>query len=407
MRSRGANVTDIVVLVVAADDSVKDQTIEAINHAKAAKVPIIIAINKIDKHGANPDKVRKDLLNYEIVVESYGGDVMDVEISAKTGLNLDKLEEIILLQAEVLELKANPDRAADGVVIESKVEKGYGPVATVLVNKELPPGTPGEIIGFAGPTLPGDDFIVVADESKAREIASYRDRKKREQEWVVSSKTNIAQMFSQQAASEKQKLLSVIVKADVQGSTEAICSSLQKLSNEEVGIQILHSGIGEITENDVVLARASNAMIIAFNVRANMQARDQISRDKIDVRYYSIIYDIIDGVKALLSGMLTPDTKENILGMAEVRQVFDISKVGRIAGCMVTEGLVRRGSHARLIRDGVVIYTGIIKSVRKHKDDVKEVKSGFECGISLENYQDIHLGDMIESFEIEEVARQL
>ena len=437
MRSRGANVTDIVVLVVAADDSVKDQTIEAINHAKAAKVPIIIAINKIDKHGANPDKVRKDLLNYEIVVESYGGDVMDVEISAKTGLNLDKLEEVILLQAEVLELKANPDRAADGVVIESKVEKGYGPVATVLVNKgtlhigdnfvsgsvfgrvraikndkqenlcELTPGTPGEIIGFAGPTLPGDDFVVVLDESKAREIAAYRDRKKREQEWVVSSKTNIAQMFSQQAASEKQKLLSVIVKADVQGSTEAICSSLQKLSNDEVGIQILHSGIGEITENDVVLARASNAMIIAFNVRANMQARDQIARDKIDVRYYSIIYDIIDGVKALLSGMLTPDTKENTLGIAEVRQTFDISKVGRIAGCMVTEGLVRRGSHARLIRDGVVVYTGTIKSVRKHKDDAKEVKAGFECGIMLENYQDIHLGDVIESFEIEEVARQL
>ena len=437
MRSRGANVTDIVVLVVAADDSVKDQTIEAINHAKAAGVPIIVAINKIDKHGANPDRVRKDLLNYEIVVESYGGDVMEVEISAKTGLNLNKLEDAILLQAEILELKANPDRTADGVIIESRVEKGYGPVATVLINKgtlhvgdifvsgtvygrvraikndrqenltELSPGTPGEIIGFGGTTLPGDDFIVVADEAKAREIAAYRDRKKREQEWVISSKTNIAQMFTQQAADEKQKILSVIVKADVQGSTEAICSSLQKLSNEEVGVKILHSGIGEVTENDVVLARASNAMIIAFNVRANMQARDQIARDKIDVRYFSIIYDIIDGIKALLSGMLTPDIKENSLGTAEVRQTFDISKVGRIAGCMVTEGLVRRGSKARLVRDGVVIYTGTIKSVRKHKDDVKEVKSGFECGISLENYNDIHLGDVIESFELEEVARQL
>ena len=362
---------------------------------------------------------------------------MEVEISAKTGLNLNKLEDAILLQAEILELKANPDRTADGVIIESRVEKGYGPVATVLINKgtlhvgdifvsgtvygrvraikndrqenltELSPGTPGEIIGFGGTTLPGDDFIVVADEAKAREIAAYRDRKKREQEWVISSKTNIAQMFTQQAADEKQKILSVIVKADVQGSTEAICSSLQKLSNEEVGVKILHSGIGEVTENDVVLARASNAMIIAFNVRANMQARDQIARDKIDVRYFSIIYDIIDGIKALLSGMLTPDIKENSLGTAEVRQTFDISKVGRIAGCMVTEGLVRRGSKARLVRDGVVIYTGTIKSVRKHKDDVKEVKSGFECGISLENYNDIHLGDVIESFELEEVARQL
>ncbi|MDR0968692.1 MAG: translation initiation factor IF-2 [Holosporaceae bacterium] len=437
MRSRGANVTDVVVLVVAADDSVKDQTVEAINHAKAAGVPIVVAINKMDKHGANPENVRKDLLNYEIVVESYGGDIIDVEISAKTGLNLSKLEEAILLQSEILDLKANPNREAEGVVIESKVEKGLGPVATVLINKgtlrlgdifvsgsvygrvrgirdhvgknlkEITPGTPGEIIGFNGPTVPGDDFVVVESEAKAKEIASYRDRKKREQAWVVSSRTTVEQMFSKIEADEKMRTLAVIVKADVQGSSEAICSSLQKLSTDEVSVKLLHSGIGEITENDVSLARASNAMILGFNVRPNMQARDQIARDKIQVKYYSIIYDLIDDVKALLSGLLTPDIKENVLGSAEVRKIFDISKFGRVAGCMVVEGLIKRGAKARLVRDGAVVYTGDIKSVRRNKDDVKEVKSGFECGIALENYNDIHPNDVIECFELEEVVRQL
>ncbi len=437
MRSRGANITDVVVLVVAADDGVKDQTIEAIHHAKAAGVPIVVAINKIDKHGVNPDNVRKELLNHEVIVESFGGDVIDVEISAKAGINLEKLEEAILLQAEVLDLKANPNRSAEGVVIESKVEKGLGPVATVLINKgtlrigdifvsgnvfgrvrsirddrrvklqELTPGMPGEITGFNGSTVPGDDFVVVEDEAKAREVANYRDRKKREQSWVVSSHTTFEQMFSKYEANEKLDILSVIVKADVQGSSEAICSSLQKLANDEVAVKILHSGIGEITESDVALARASNALILGFNVRANMQARDQILRDKIQVRYYSIIYDLIDDIKALLSGMLTPDIKEKVLGSAEVRQTFDISKFGRIAGCMVLDGIIKRGAKARLIRDGKVIHTVDIKSVRKQKDDVKEVKSGFECGISLENYNDIHVGDIIECFELEEVARQL
>ncbi|MBE6447210.1 MAG: translation initiation factor IF-2 [Alphaproteobacteria bacterium] len=438
MRSRGANVTDVVVLVVAADDSVKEQTIEAINHAKAAGVPIIVAINKIDKPGANADKVRKDLMNYEIFVESYGGEVIDVEISAKSGLNLDKLEESILVQAEMLELKANPNRSAEGIVIESKVEKGLGPVATVLINsgtlkvgdifvsgsiqgkvrairndcrqslKELTPGTPGEIVGFNGPTIPGDDFIVVEDESKAKEVANYRDRKKREQQWVVSSSNKtIEQMFTKLKEDEKLKILSIIVKADVQGSAEAICSSLIKLSNDEVAIKVIHSGVGEITENDVSLAKASNAMILGFNVRSSSQAKDQIARDQLRVQYYSIIYDLIDDVKALLSGMLTPDTKENILGAAEVRKLFEVSRVGKIAGCMITEGIVKRGAKVRLIRDGIVVHTGSIKSVHREKDDVREARSGFECGIMLENYNDIHLKDVIECFEIEEVARKL
>ncbi|GHT93232.1 translation initiation factor IF-2 [Alphaproteobacteria bacterium] len=437
MRSRGANITDVVVLVVAADDSVKDQTAEAINHAKAAGVPIVVAINKMDKHGANPDNVRKDLLNHEIVVESFGGEVMDVEISAKTGLNLDKLEEIILLQAEMLELKANPNRSAEGVVIESRVEKGQGPVATILIEKgtlkigdifvsgsvfgrvkaiknyrneilkELTPGSPGEVVGFNGSTIPGDDFVIVGDENKAREIATYRDRKRREQSWVVSSRGSVEQMFSQLETDEKLKVLSVIVKADVQGSSEAICTSIQKLSTEEVAVKVIHSGIGEITESDVSLARASNALILGFNIRANMQAREQILRDKLQVKYYSIIYDLIDDVKSLLSGLLTPDIKENIFGSAEVRRTFDVSKLGRIAGCLVQDGIIKRNAKARLMRNGVIVYTCDIKSVKRMKDDVKEVRAGFECGISLENYNDIHVGDIIECFELEEVARQL
>jgi translation initiation factor IF-2 len=437
MRSRGANVTDIVVLVVAADDSVSDQTIEAVNHAKAAAVPLVIAINKIDKPGVNPDVVRKDLLNHDVVVEAYGGDVMDVEISAKASINLDKLEEAILLQAEMLDLRANPNRPAEGVVIESKIEKGYGPVATVLIEKGtlkigdvfvsgpvfgrvraikndrreplefLKPGDPGEIIGFNGSTIPGDDFVVVGDEAKAREIANYRDRKKREQAWVVSSHTSFGQMLSKFEADEKLTLLSIVVKADVQGSSEAICSSLQRLSTDEVAVKVLHSGIGEINENDVSLARASKAIIIGFNVRSNLQARDQINRDKIHVRYYSIIYDLIDDIKMLLSGLLKPEIKENIIGSAEVRKTFDVSKLGRIAGCMVIDGIIKRGTKARLMRDGVVVYTGDLKSLKRQKDDAKEVRSGFECGISLENYNDIHENDIIECFELEEVARQL
>ncbi|MBR1735259.1 MAG: translation initiation factor IF-2 [Alphaproteobacteria bacterium] len=437
MRSRGANVTDIAVLVVAGDDSVKEQTIESINHAKAAGVPIVVAINKMDKHGANADNVRKDLLNHDIIVEQYGGDVMDVEISAKSGLNLEKLKETILLQAEMLDLKANPNRPAEGVVIESKVEKGQGPVATVLIKKgtlrigdifvsgcvygkvraikndrkenlkELTPGTPGEIVGFNGTTIPGDDFIVVKDESKAKEVANYRDRKKREQAFVVSSHISVEQMFSQINSSEKMKILSVIVKADVQGSSEAICTSLNKLSTDEVSVKVIHSAIGEITENDVALARASNALIIGFNVRANAQARNQIAHDKIQVRYYSIIYDLTDDIKALLSGLLAPEVRERVIGSAEVRQTFDVSKLGRIAGCMVIDGMVKRNAKVRLLRNGKVIYTTEIKSLKRHKDDAKEVREGFECGICLENYNDIHVGDIIECFEMEEIERQL
>jgi translation initiation factor IF-2 len=437
MRSRGANITDIVVLVVAADDSVSDQTIEAINHAKAANVPMIVAINKMDKPGANPDNVRRDLLQHEVVVESFGGETMDVEISAKTGLNLHKLEEAVLLQAEILDLKANPDREAEGIVIESRLEKGLGPVATVLVNKgtlklgdifvsgavfgrvrairnyrgdtfsKITPGTPGEIIGFNGATVPGDDFVVVENEAKAREIAGYRDRKNREQAWVVSSRVSVDQMFSKLEADEKLQTLSIIVKADVQGSSEAICSSLQKFSTDEVLVKIIHSGIGEITENDVSLAKASKAMIVGFNVRANVQAREQISRDAIPVKYYSIIYDLINDVKTSLSGLLAPDIKENVLGSAEVRKIFDVSKYGRIAGCMVINGVIKRNAKSRLIRNGAIVHSGDIKSVKRGKDDAKEVKEGFECGISLESYNDIHINDIIECFELEEVARQL
>ncbi|MBQ7674768.1 MAG: translation initiation factor IF-2 [Alphaproteobacteria bacterium] len=437
MRSRGANVTDIAVLVVAGDDSVKEQTIESINHAKAAGVPIVVAINKMDKHGANADNVRKDLLNHEVIVEKYGGEVMDVEISAKSGLNLDKLKETILLQAEMLDLKANPNRTAEGVVIESKVEKGQGPVATVLIKKgtlkvgdifvsgcvygkvraikndrkenlkELTPGAPGEIVGFNGTTIPGDDFVVVKDEAKAKEVANYRDRKKREQAFVVSSHVSVEQMFSQISTNEKLKVLSVIVKADVQGSSEAICASLNKLSTEEVAVKVIHSAIGEITESDVALARASNALILGFNVRANAQARNQIARDKIQVRYYSIIYDLTDDIKAIMSGLLAPEVREQVIGSAEVRQTFDVSKLGRIAGCMVIDGMVKRSAKARLLRDGTVIYTTEIKSLKRHKDDAKEVREGFECGICLDNYNDIHVGDVIECFEMEEIERQL
>lgn len=436
MRSRGANVTDVVVLIVAADDSVKEQTIEAISHAKAAEVPIVVAINKIDKPGAKPDVVRKDLLNYDIVVESFGGDVIDVEISAKTGQNLDKLEDAILLQSEVLDLKANPNRTAEGVIIEAKIEKGLGPVATVLIKKgtlhvgdifvsgvvygrvrviyndkreklqELTPGTPGEIIGFNGPTVPGDDFIVVESEARAKEIASYRDRKKREQLWAVSSKKTVEQMFSS-LDDNKKKVLSVIIKSDVQGSNEAIKSSLEKFANDEVGIQVLHSGTGEITESDVSLAKASNAMIVGFSVRANSQAREQILHDNVEVRYYSIIYDLLDDMKSLVSGLLAPELKEKVLGSAEVRKTFDVSKIGRIAGCMVLDGIIKRSAKARLMRNGKIVCTVDIKSLKRQKDDAKEVRAGFECGIALENYNDIHLNDIIECFELEEIARTL
>lgn len=434
MRARGANVTDVVVLVVAADDGVKEQTVEALNHAKAANVPIIIAINKMDKPGADPNRVRNDLLNHGIVVESLGGDVIDVEVSAKAGINLDKLEDSILLQADVLELKANKNRSAEAVVIEAKMERGLGPVATVLVKhgtlrvgdifvsgmvygkvrairndlkqnlKEIVPGSPGEIIGFNSAPIPGDDFLVVNDEVKAKEIANIRARKQKEKEWVTKQKGGV---LAQLSGDGETQTLAVIIKADTQGSIEAISDSLTKLATDEVSVNILHSGVGGITENDVILANASHAVILGFNVRANTQAKDQSTRNNIEIKYYSVIYDLIDDMKAIMSGMLSPTLSEHVIGSAEVRQVFDVSKIGKIAGCMVISGVIRRAAKVRVLRDDVVIHTGDVKSIHKKKEDVKEMKAGFECGVALESYSDIHLKDILEFFEIEETARTL
>lgn len=437
MRARGANITDVVVLVVAADDGVKEQTVEAINHAKAANVPIIVAINKIDKPGAEPNKVRNELLNYGLVVESLGGDIIDVEVSAKAGLNLDKLEESILLQAEMLELKADRNKLASAVVVESKIEKGLGPVATVLIKNgtlrvgdafvsgivhgkvraikndlkrnltELLPGTPGEIIGFDVAPIPGDDFVVLSSEQKAKELADMRRNKKREKEWIVRSKGSISDMFAREKEEGKMKVLPVIIKGDVQGSIEAISESLKKMASDEVSVNILHSGVGGITESDVILANASKALIVGFNVRANMQARELSAINDVEIKYYSVIYDLIDDVKAILSGMLSPILSEKTIGSAEVRKVFDVSNVGKIAGCMVVSGVIRRNAKVRVLRDNIVVHTGGVKSIHRKKDEVKEVKEGFECGVSLETYSDIHVNDVLEFFEIEKTERTL
>lgn len=436
MRSRGANVTDIVVLVVAADDGIMEQTIEAINHAKAANVPIIVAINKIDKPDANPDKVRGELLNHGLVCEEYGGDIMSVEVSAKQGLNLDKLEEVILLQAEVLELKANPKREAVGVVVEAKVDRGRGTLATVLVQKgtlkvgdifvagtewgrvrallndlgrkieTAGPALPVEIQGFNGVPTAGDEFIVVEDEAKAREVAEYRQHKEKEAKAAASAKTGMELMMSQIAAGNIKEL-PIVVKTDVHGSLEAIIQSLGKLANEEVAVRVLHGGVGGINESDITLARASNALVVGFNVRANPQARDLARRDGVDIRYYSIIYDLIDDAKAVLSGLLAPTLREKYLGNAEIRDVFNITKVGKVAGCYVTDGMVKRGGKVRLLRDNVVIHEGTLKTLKRFKEEVREVKESYECGMAFENYNDIRPGDIIECFEIETIARQL
>jgi len=434
MRARGATVTDIVVLVVAADDGIKEQTVEAIRHAKAAKVPIIVAINKVDKPDANPDKVRQELLQHEIVVEKLSGDVLDVEVSALKKTGLDKLEEAILLQAEILDLKANPDRAAEGVVIEAKLERGRGAVATVLIKRgtlkvgdifvtgsewgrvrallddrgaAIPsagPATPVEVQGLNGVPLAGDDFTVATDEGQARDIAAFRQRRRREQQAAQGARGTLEQMFSQIAAGAAKEL-AVVVKSDVQGSLEAIVGSLEKLSSDEVKLRVLHSAVGGITESDVTLAKASNAVIVGFNVRANPQARDMARRDGVEIRYYSIIYDVIDDMKKALGGLLAPTLRERFLGNATIREVFTISKAGKVAGCMVTEGLVRRGARVRLLRDNVVIHEGNLKTLKRFKDEVREVKEGYECGMAFENYQDIQVGDVIECFEMEEVAR--
>jgi translation initiation factor IF-2 len=436
MRARGANVTDIVVLVVAADDGIMEQTVEAIHHAKAAKVPIIVAINKIDKPDANPTRVRQELLKHELVVEELGGDIQTVEVSAKTRQGLDKLEEAILLQAEILELKANPDRPASGAVIEAKLERGRGVVATLLVQRgtlrvgdilvaggewgrvrallndrgdvmsEGGPSTPAEILGLQGAPLAGDTFAVVENETKARQVSEYRQRVQRDKEAATRVRGSAQDIFTKIAEGEAREL-PIIVKGDVQGSIEAINASLQGLNTKEVAVRVLHTAVGGINESDVTLARASNAMIIGFNVRANPQAREMAKRDKIEIRYYSIIYNVVDDVKAALSGLLSPTMRENFLGYATIREVFNITKVGKVAGCMVTEGTVKRGAKVRLLRDNVVIHEGSLKTLKRFKDEVREVKEGFECGMAFENYDNIQVGDQIECFEIESVTRTL
>jgi translation initiation factor IF-2 len=436
MRARGAQATDIVVLVVAADDGIMPQTIEAIHHAKAAGVPIVVAINKIDKPDANPGRVRQELLQHEIVVEDMGGDVMAVEVSAKSGENLEKLEEAILLQAEVLELRANPNRPAEGVVIEAKMERGRGSVATVLVQrgtlklgdifvagsewgrvraliddhgkkvKSGGPSAPIEVLGLNGTPSAGDDFSVVDNEQRAREVTEFRQRRARDVRTSVSSRGTVEQMLSAIAAGAAKELF-VVIKGDVQGSVEAIVGSLEKLNTSEVAVRVLHSAVGGINESDITLARASNAIIIGFNVRANPQARDLAKRDGLEIRYYSIIYDLTNDIKAGLSGMLSPTRRENFLGNATIREVFNITKTGKVAGCMVTEGTVKRGAKVRLLRDNVVIHEGMLKTLRRFKDEVREVKEGYECGMAFENYTDIQAKDVIECFEIEEVARTL
>jgi translation initiation factor IF-2 len=436
MRARGASVTDLVVLVIAAEDSVQPQTAEAISHAKAADVPIIVAINKIDRPNAEPNRIRNELLSHEIVVESLGGDVQDVEISATEGINLDSLEEAIVLQAELMELSANPDRPAQGTVVEARLERGRGAVATLLVQrgtlkigdifvagaewgrvraliddrdaniKEVGPSVPVEVLGLQGAPNAGDDFAVVEDEARAREITEYRKRKARDSELATSARGTLEQLFDQIKEGETASA-PILIKGDVQGSIEAINAALQNLGTDEVEFSTLHSGVGGITESDVGLAGASNAVIVGFNVRANPQAREAARQEKVDIRYYSIIYDLIDDMKQLLGGMLAPEIRENIIGYADVREVFSISKFGKVAGCYVTEGLIRRGTKCRLLRDQVVVFDGNLKTLRRFKDDVREVQNAFECGIAFESYNDIKQGDVIECYEVEEVQRTL
>ena len=436
MRSRGANATDIVVLVVAADDGIMPQTVEAIDHAKAAEVPIIVAINKIDRPDANPDRVRNELLSHELVVESMGGDVLAVEVSAVEKSNLDKLEEAIVLQSEILEISANPDRNAEGVVVEAKVETGRGSVATVLVQRgtlnvgdivvagaqwgkvrallddagertdSAGPSTPVEVLGLGGTPEAGDEFTVVENEARAREITEFRQRRDRDAKVQAGARGTLDEMFSQIQAGEVKEI-PIVVKADVQGSVEAIVQSAQNLSNDEVSVRVLHTGVGGINESDITLAKASNAMMVGFNVRANAQARQLAEAEGLDIRYYAIIYDLVDDLRSMLTGMLAPQIRETFLGNAGIKEVFNITKIGRVAGCEVTEGVVRRGSRVRLLRDDVVIHEGTLSTLKRFKDEVREVTQGFECGMAFENYQDIKEGDVIECFDVEEIARTL
>jgi translation initiation factor IF-2 len=438
MRARGARVTDVVVLVVAADDGVMPQTVEAINHAKAAKAPMIVAINKIDKADAKPERVRTELLQHEIQVESLGGDVLDVEVSATKKINLDKLLEAIGLQSEILELKANPARPAEGTVIEAKLDRGRGPVATVLVQRGtlrpgdivvagaewgrvralvsdtgLPvisagPSTPVEVLGFAGTPDAGDRLAVVASESRAREVTDYRARQKRERTAARASgmRGSLEQMMAQVKTSGR-KDFPLVIKADVQGSNEAIAGALQNLGTDEVAARVLHSGVGGITESDIRLAETSNAAIIGFNVRANKEAREAAERAGIEIRYYNIIYNLVDDVKQAMSGLLAPSIRETLLGNAQILEIFKVSKVGNIAGCRVTDGTVERGANVRLLRDNVVIHEGKLSQLKRFKDDVREVVAGQECGMAFENYQDMKVGDVIECYRVETVQRSL
>ena len=437
MRARGANVTDIVVLVVAADDSVMPQTIEAINHAKAANVPMIVAINKMDRPGADPTKVRTQLLQHNVIVEAMSGDVLDVEVSAKTGLGLDQLLENIVLQAEFLELKTNPNRDAEGAVIEAKLDTGRGPVATVLVQNgtlrtgdifvvgqqwgrvralvddkgdriaEAEPSTPVEVLGLNGTPEAGDVLNVVADEAAAREIADYRAQVKKDKKAAVGAATTLDQLLAKAKADKNVSELPILVKSDVQGSAEAIVQAMEKIGNDEVRVRVLHSGVGAITESNVTLAEASGAPIIGFNVRANAQARESARQKGVEIRYYSIIYDLVDDVKAAASGLLSAEIKETFIGYATIKEVFKITGVGKIAGCTITEGLARRSAGVRLLRDNVVIHQGKLKTLKRFKDEVKEVNGGQECGMAFENYEDIREGDVIEIFETEEIERTL
>lgn len=436
MRMRGANITDIVILVVAADDGVMQQTIEAINHARAAECPVIIAVNKCDKPEADPQRVRNELLSHEIVTEDFGGDVLCVDVSAHTKMGLDKLEEAIMLQAELLELKANHDRAAEGAVIEAKVERGRGSVASLLVTrgtlnigdifvvgaetgrvralyndhgKQVKTATPGdavEVLGLNGTPMAGDLLTVVDSDARAREVSEYRQRVLREKESASGARGSVEQMLSAIAAGEAEEL-PVVIKTDVHGSLEAIRVAVDKLGTDQVKVRILSSGVGAISESDISLAAASQGMIIAFNVRANPQARDQARRDGIEIRYHSIIYELIDEIKAAMTGLLSPETKENFIGYAEILEVFNITKVGKIGGCKVTEGTIKRGCSVRLLRDNVVIHEGSLKTLKRFKDEVKDVVEGQECGMAFENYHDLMAGDVIECFEVQEIARTL
>ncbi|MEY3605423.1 MAG: translation initiation factor [Pseudomonadota bacterium] len=436
MRARGAKATDIVILVVAADDGVMPQTVEAIAHAKAAQVPLVVAMNKMDKPEANPDRVKQELVGHEVVPEDYGGESPFIGVSAKTGAGIDDLLENVLLQAEVLELKAPKDAPAKGLVIEARLDRGRGPVATVLVQSgtlrkgdvvlagsswgrvramldengrpidEAGPSIPVEIQGLQEVPSAGEEVLSLADERKAREIALFRQGKFRDVKLAKQQAAKLENIFDAMTEGET-KSLNLIIKSDVQGSQEALVHAMQKLSTDEIKVQVVHAQVGGITESDINLAMASNAVVIGFNVRADQQAKRVAEGNGVDIRYYNIIYDAVDEIKSAMAGMLSPDRKEEVIGLVEIRQVFRVSKVGNVAGCMVLEGIVRRGARVRLLRDSVVLFTGELDSLKRFKDDVREVKEGFECGLSVKNYDDIKEGDQLEVFEIKEVARSL